>query len=207
MVFSAVRKHTSRVAERIAAVFEVLGFTPNAITYLALVIVAAGSLLIAFDHLVWGAGIAGFGAILDAFDGALARRTGQVTAWGGYLDSVIDRYADALPFLAVAWHYQEAWIWVAVLVALHGAVTTSYARARTYQDVAPPSDAWSDLIERPERLLILLFLTGFQGISNHFGGDAQFLPWVVVLLAVAGHFTVLQRVARAKGFITGGRDG
>lgn len=193
-----------RVARRLAAVLEALGLTPNAVTFIALVIATAGAWLIATHQLIIGAAVAGFGSVLDLFDGALARRTGQTSAFGGYLDSLLDRYADGVVFLGVAWHYDTTWIWIAAFLAFMGAVITSYARARVYEDADPPRDAWPDLIERGERLLILLFAAGFQGIADALGAGVQFLPWIVVLLAVLGHATVVQRGLRSKRFIEGG---
>lgn len=201
MVLSRWKPAINRVAERMAAVLERLGFTPNGISYTAISIVIVGAVLIGTHHLIAGAAIAGFGSILDLFDGALARRTGQTSAWGGYLDSLLDRFADGIAFLAVAWHYDVLWIWIAAFLAFLFAVTTSYARARVYEDADPPRDAWPDLIERPERLLILLFGAGFQGIAEALGATVQFLPWIVVALAIFGLVTVLQRAKRARGFI------
>lgn len=194
-----------RVAMSIAAVFEWIGLTPNTLTVLGLAISAVGAGLIAFHHLILGAAIAGVGSILDLFDGALARRTGQVSAFGGYLDSLLDRYGDGIAFLAVAWHYQTTWIWVVAFLGFLGAAATSYAKARTYEDADPSSDVWPDLIERSERLLILYFGAGFQGIANALDAGVEFLPWIVVALAVLGHATVLQRARRAKGLVEDSR--
>lgn len=201
MVLSAFKDQIDRVARRLAAALEAVGLTPNGVSYLAILITIVGAVLIGTHHLIVGAAVAGFGSILDLFDGALARRTGQTSAWGGYLDSLLDRFADGVAFLAVAWHYDTLWIWIASFLAFLGAVTTSYARARVYEDATPGRDAWADLIERGERLLILLFGTGFQGIADALGAGVQFLPWIVVVLAALGFVTVLQRARRAKRFI------
>lgn len=202
-MLSAVRGPLNRVLQRLAAVLEVLGFTPNAVTITALIITSLGAWRIATGHLIDGAAIAGFGSVLDGFDGALARRTGTVTTWGGYLDSLVDRYADGIVFLAVGWYYDVAWMWALVFLAFLGAVATSYAKARTYQDADPPPGAWPDLLERPERLLLLLFGVGIQGILFEVRGGPEYLAWLIGALAVLGHLTVLQRARRAKGFLEG----
>lgn len=204
MVLSRFKPTINRVSERLAGALEALGFTPNGVSYAAILITIVGAILIGTHHLILGAAVAGFGSILDLFDGALARRTGQTSAWGGYLDSLLDRFADGIAFLAVAWHYDTRWIWIASFLAFLGAVATSYARARVYEHVSPSRDAWPDLVERGERLLILLFGTGFQGIADALGAGVQFLPWIVVVLAVLGYLTVLQRARRAKTFIEEG---
>lgn len=205
MVLSAWREPIDRVARQLAGVLERLGLSPNAVSFLAIAITAVGAVLMGTHHLIAGAAVAGFGSILDLFDGALARRTGQTSPWGGYLDSLLDRFADGFAFLGVAWHYDVRWIWIAAFLAFLTAVTTSYARARVYEDVQPPRDAWADLVERGERLLLLLFAAGFQGIADALGAGVQFLPWVVVGLAVLGLVTVVQRSRRARTYIEGGR--
>lgn len=202
-MISAVRGRIDRLARRIAWLFERLGLTPNGVTFLALVVASAGAYLIATGHLIWGAGIAGLGSVLDAFDGALARRTGDVTTFGGYLDSLLDRYVDGIVFFAVGWYYDTLLMWALVFAALLGALATSYAKARTYQDASPDPTSWPDLIERAERLILLLFGVGIQGIVFAVWGGPDFLPWLVGLLAVLGHLTVIQRAWRAKGFLEG----
>lgn len=181
-----------------------LGLRPNHVTVLSLVITTAGAVLIAAGHLFWGAFVAGVGAPMDVLDGVLARRTDQVTAFGGYLDSLLDRYGDAVAFFAVGWYYATPWIWAAVVAAIVGSLVTSYARARVHQDAEPPEGVWGDVLERGERMLGLLFPVGFQGIADAFGAGVQFLPWVVVVLAVLSHVTVLQRARRAHRILAEG---
>lgn len=198
------REKIDRVAAVFADALARLGLRPNHVTVLSLVITTAGAGLIATGHLFWGAFVAGVGAPMDLLDGLIARRTDQVTTFGGYLDSLLDRYGDGIAFFAVGWYYATPWIWAAVVAAIVGSLVTSYARARVHEDADPPEGIWADLLERPERLMGLLFPVGFQGIADHFGAGVQFLPWVVVVLAVLSHLTVLQRARRAHRILTGG---
>lgn len=207
-MLSNVRKHTDRVFARIAAVLEALHLTPNAVTFIALLIALAGAALIASGRFISGAIVAGVGSVLDAMDGALARRLDRVTRFGGYLDSLLDRFADGALFLAVALAYDETWIWAASFLAFLGAVGTSYAKARVYQDARPPSNAFPDLLERGERILLLLVGVGVQGIVTAAGSDLVYLPWLIVAMAVLGHVTVVQRALRARRLLDeGGSDG
>lgn len=208
-MISRVRDAIDEAAAPVAKVFEALGLTPNALSVGGLVIVAIGAVLVAMGHLVLGPAVAGFGAILDLFDGLVARRTGQTTPQGGFLDSVLDRYTDAFAFAAIGWYYDEAWIWATCLLGFLGAAATSYAKARTFEDVRPADRDWGDLVERPERQLALWFGAGFQGIAHAFDAGVEFLPWIVLAVAVLGHVTVLQRGSRAMGILEreGGHDG
>lgn len=202
-MLSKHREAIDRVFQRVAGVFERLGFSPLGVSVLAILIVAVGAGLVAGGFLLLGAGVAAVGSLLDLVDGALARRTGSVTRFGGYLDSVLDRYADGFLFLAVGWYYGEAWVWAVVFVAFLGAVLTSYARARVHEDVRLDlsGETWADLVERGERLVVLLGAIALQGAWSGLGGGVEFLPWVVVVLAVLGHATVVQRVGRARSLL------
>lgn len=206
-MISAAREHIDRVTARIAWVLEVVGLTPNSVTVIALAITSLGAWQIAQGHLITGAAVAGLGSLLDSMDGALARRTGRVTGFGGYLDSLVDRYADGLLFFAVGWYVDTPLMWALVFAALLGALATSYAKARAYQDVDVPTHAWTDVIERAERLLLLLVGVGVQGIVLRAAGGPDYLLYLVGALAVLGHVTVLQRAWRAKGFLEAEEDG
>lgn len=206
-MITRVRDAIDRAAAPVAKVFEALGLSPNALTLLGLVIVAIGAVLVAQGHLVLGPAVAGVGAILDLFDGLVARRTGRTSLVGGFLDSVLDRYTDAFAFAAIGWYYDEAWLWAVCLLGFLGAAATSYAKARTFEDVRPAGRDWADLVERPERQLALWFGAGFQGIAHAMEAGVEFLPWVVTAVAVLGHVTVLQRGAKAMRILEGGTDG
>lgn len=197
------RESIDRAFSHMAKVFEWLGLSPNTITVMGLVIVAVGAVLVASGRLFVGAAVAGFGAILDLIDGLVARRMDATSAVGGFLDSLFDRYTDGFAFAAIAWYYDEPWIWAAALLGFLGAAATSYAKARTYEDVRPADRDWSDLVERPERQLALWFGAGFQGIGHWLGSTVEFLPWVLLVVAVLGHVTVIQRGAKAVSIIRG----
>jgi hypothetical protein len=70
-----------------------------------------------------------------------------------------------------------------------------------------PDRSWAQLVEHPERLLALLFGAGFQGISDAIGYSVQFLPWVLLAVAVFGHVTVIQRTLIAKHAIEEAQHG
>ena len=78
--------------------------TPDQLTAFGLLASAATAFAIGSGHLIWGViGIAVSG-LGDLLDGAVARRTGQVTARGAFFDSVADRVSDALLLGGVAWY-------------------------------------------------------------------------------------------------------
>ena len=117
-------------------------FTPNQITVLGFAVTAGAAVLIALGHLVAGGLVVLAGGFLDIVDGALARRTGRVTRFGGVLDSTLDRLAEGVLFLGMLWlvlggeppvlgaALSVRWSAVLVLGALLGSLLVSYVRAR-----------------------------------------------------------------------------
>jgi archaetidylinositol phosphate synthase len=120
----------------------------------------------------------------DALDGAIARTYGEATAFGGFLDSLLDRYADAIIFCGIIIGGLCDPFWG--LVALIGSLLVSYARARAEAEGARMEAV--GIAERPERLIILA-TASFLSIPWR-----EALSWGVIILAVVTNLTVLQRV-------------
>lgn len=110
-----------------------VGLTPNMVTSLGLLLTFFCVWLIVIGHRQL-AGIVMIPAwFLDVFDGALARVTNRVTAWGGFFDSVADRIGDGALLAAIAslgWRYHRPRILVAGLVAMVVTSLVPYARAK-----------------------------------------------------------------------------
>ncbi|MEM3711669.1 MAG: CDP-alcohol phosphatidyltransferase family protein, partial [Thermoprotei archaeon] len=129
------------------------------------------------------------GGFMDGVDGALARLLNRVTKFGGALDSVLDRYGDALVIVA-AW-YALGVAPILGFFALAGSLITSYSRARF--EAAGVSLSSVGLLERPERMIILLLTIIFNAYANYF----------FLVLAVLANFTVVQRVAYGRRALGG----
>jgi len=124
----------------------------------------------------------------DALDGVLARVHGQVTLFGGFLDSLLDRYADALVLTGIilGWLTTDSPLWLlAGLAALVGSLMVSYSRAKA--EAAGIKMETVGLAERAERIIILV-LASFLTLLWR---DA--LRWSMPLLAVLTNLTALQR--------------
>ena len=187
------KKFEDWVASNIAPL-KSLGLTPNALTLIGLFASFAAS----YCYISWKVNalmlpVAGalvlISGLLDAVDGVLARSTGRVSAFGGFLDSISDRYSDAvvLSALILGGLCQPAW----GLAAIVGSLMVSYARARA--EASGVGMAAVGLAERAERMLILAIAT-FAAIFR-----LELLGWGVALLAVLAHLTVLQRVSHFYG--------
>jgi len=167
-----------------------LGITPNALSMMGL----AASFVSAWCYVNWRSNaymlplagvfilVSGF---IDAIDGVLARATGQASAFGGFLDSVLDRYSDAVVLSAIVYAglCYAAW----GLAAIVGSLMVSYARARA--EAAGVNMAAVGLAERAERMIFLALAT-FASYYN-----VSILGWGIVILAVLAQITVLQRAA------------
>jgi len=166
------------------------GFTPNEITALGVVFAVVSGVS------YWLAGILSWqyymvlapifllaSGFCDALDGALARLYDETTTFGGFLDSLLDRYAEAAVYLGLIMggFCDVSW----GTIALVGSLLVSYARARS--EVEGIKMETVGIAERPERLIIIIFGSFISLIWR------ETLRWIVILLALLTNFTVLQR--------------
>jgi CDP-diacylglycerol--glycerol-3-phosphate 3-phosphatidyltransferase len=156
---------------------------PNVLTFLGLVInMAAAALLAAGRFRLAGAVIIGAG-LFDMVDGRVARETNRVTRFGGFFDSVLDRYSDlALLVGMLVWYgsINRPFYVVLTAIAMTGSVMVSYTRARA-ENTIPTCKV--GFMERPERVVLVI-------IGALFLRMAQVL-WVI---AVLSNLTVVHRM-------------
>ncbi|MEM2281284.1 MAG: CDP-alcohol phosphatidyltransferase family protein, partial [Candidatus Bathyarchaeia archaeon] len=119
----------------------------------------------------------------DMLDGALARLCQKTTPFGGFLDSLLDRYADAAVYAGIMLGGFCTFHWG--LAALVGSLLVSYARARA--EAASVKMEGVGLAERAERIIII----AAASLIEIFWKSA--LEAGVVVLAVLANLTVLQR--------------
>jgi phosphatidylglycerophosphate synthase len=121
--------------------------------------------------------------IFDLIDGVVARKLGKVTAYGGFLDSVLDRYSDLLLLLSLLIYYLKKGDPVLVILTSFVSIGTAlipYVRARAEAANVPCNIG---LMERAERIILLSAGVLF--------GWMEMMLWV---LAILTHFTVIQRI-------------
>jgi archaetidylinositol phosphate synthase len=121
----------------------------------------------------------------DALDGIVARLYGQATVFGGFLDSVLDRYADAAVYFGIIVGGLCNVLWG--LIATVGSLLVSYSRARA--EAAGIKMESVGLAERAERMVILLVAT----LIAVFWQPTTVMNVGVILLAILSNLTVLQR--------------
>jgi CDP-diacylglycerol--glycerol-3-phosphate 3-phosphatidyltransferase len=156
---------------------------PNVLTFLGLLINIIAAVLFA-RGLFLSAGLVVIGAgLFDMVDGRVARETNQVTRFGGFFDSVLDRYSDlALLIGLLVWYgsINRPLYVVLTAVVMMGSVMVSYTRARA-ENTIPSCKV--GFMERPERIVLLIIGALFDRVAPAL--------WV---LAVMSNLTVAHRM-------------
>jgi CDP-diacylglycerol--glycerol-3-phosphate 3-phosphatidyltransferase len=167
------------------------GIGPDAVTAIGtLGTVVSALLLFPLGQLTWGALVITVFVLFDLLDGVVARLGGNAgSTWGAFLDSTLDRVADAAIFAGLILYFilrGDTLMAAVTLLCLIAGALVSYAKARA-EGLGLTADV--GLAERPERLVVALVATCFSGL-----GVPYILPAGMWLLAVASVITVGQRV-------------
>jgi archaetidylinositol phosphate synthase len=121
--------------------------------------------------------------LFDALDGVIARSFGEVTKFGGFFDSVLDRYSDAVVLCGIIFGGLVDLSWG--FAALVGSLLVSYARARA-EAVGIKMESVG-IAERAERMMIL----AFASLLSYIWIDV--INWAIIFLAILSNLTVVQR--------------
>ena len=145
-----------------------LGISPDVVTLVGTLGVSAGALVFFPQGMIWqGVLVITAFVFSDLIDGAMARKMGRKDTFGAFLDSTLDRIADAALFggiaLFFAWVTEERLYLVLGLVVLAMGAVTSYARAKAEQ---LGFDAKVGVAERPDRLVGLLVPAFFADLFD-----------------------------------------
>jgi CDP-diacylglycerol--glycerol-3-phosphate 3-phosphatidyltransferase len=185
------------------------GLRPNHMTVLGLVLSLGAAYGFALGRFRTAAIITCFAGLCDILDGQLARRTDGETKFGAFLDSTLDRIAEAALLVGIAWFYLfnlvdmvidpervlnnlsrglEPVTWAAIallaVLALVGSFMVSYTRARAEGLGLDCRVGW---FERPERM-VLLIVMGFAGLG-------PVIPAGLLILVAFSFATAFQRMA------------
>jgi CDP-diacylglycerol--glycerol-3-phosphate 3-phosphatidyltransferase len=195
-----IRPAVTAVVEPLARGLMRLGLTPDAVTIAGTTVVVATA-LVAYPQgwLLPGTLIITVFVLADSIDGTMARLSGTTSRWGAFLDSTLDRIADAAIFggLTVWFARQDDILGVALtLAALVLGQVVSYTRARAE---GLGAQAAVGIAERAERLIVVLLATALVG-----GGlPVEVLLVSMGLLALASAVTVVQRMVVVRRQLRG----
>jgi archaetidylinositol phosphate synthase len=188
MVSSRLKKRFQEIVESSIKPLSRMGVTPNMITILGLLV----SLFTGYLYINWRRNqyilpLCGIlvlvSGLIDVVDGILARVTGKETVFGGFLDSITDRYSDSIILSAVTLSGLITPIYG--LAAIIGSLMVSYSRSKS--EALGVTMSGIGLAERAERMLII----AIASIAAFF--LREILDWSILLLAILANFTVLQR--------------
>jgi CDP-diacylglycerol--glycerol-3-phosphate 3-phosphatidyltransferase len=182
-----LRKIFKGILDPIGALLNRTGLTPNTITLLGLAGTTFGAYLISQGKMTLGAIVLFLFVIVDAFDGTMARLRGEPSDFGAFVDSVSDRYAEFITFGGLLYYFlaQENYLGVMMtFAAAAGSVLVSYVKARAE---GLNFTAKVGILSRVERYIVLIPLLLF---------NQPF--FAVVIIAVLGNFTALQRIAHVR---------
>lgn len=182
-MLSHYKERVTHWADPVARALLALRLRPNHLTVLGLGVSVLAALSFARGRERWGAVLLILAGLFDFFDGSLARLSGQVTPFGAFLDSVIDRYSDLVVLAGILLLFFGSGRPVAVLLtllALIGTVMVSYTKARA-QAIGVACEI--GLMERPERLITLIA-----------GGLFDLMTPALWVLAVLVNVTAIQRI-------------
>ncbi len=183
MVANLARAWTARFIEPVARLLGSLGLSPNAVTVLGFLLTLAVSGVLATGQLPLAGALLIVTLAFDAVDGSLARITGQTTAFGAFLDSTLDRWAEVAIYVAILWVYVQANDDLGAMLAITAlamSLLVSYTRARAEGIGLQCKEG---LFTRFERLVVLILglLTGL-------------LTWALAFIALLAGVTAVQRI-------------
>lgn len=156
---------------------------PNVLTFLGLVINMVAAAFLAVGNFRTAGCVIIFAGLFDMVDGRVARATNQVTRFGGFFDSVLDRYSDLALLVGLLVYYgtinRPSYV-VLTAVVMTASVMISYTRTRA-ENIIPTCKV--GFLERPERIVLFIIGALFDRMAP--------VLWVIAIL---GNLTVVHRM-------------
>lgn len=181
-MLNSLRPFLTRILEPIA---KRLNINPNIVTIISPFIALLSAYFFANGNLILGALFILLSGFLDVVDGAVARYHNRASPFGAFLDSTMDRFADAIIFIGIILGGYCNWL-VGVL-AIHSAITVSYVRARAESQGV---ECNIGIAERAVRMIILMLGAVIAAIFN----SNIIFTYFIYILVILSYFTVGQRV-------------
>jgi CDP-diacylglycerol--glycerol-3-phosphate 3-phosphatidyltransferase len=183
MITHSIGKGARWLLVKIVDAIAATGINPNMLTFFGMLVNFWAAVMFAAGLFGSAASLIFLAGFLDMLDGQVARREKRVTAFGGFLDSTLDRYSDMALYMGLlvfyARHGRTAYV-VLAAAATAGSVMVSYARARA-ESLIPTCKV--GFMERPERVVLLILGGAFDRMAPAL--------WVI---AVVSTITVIHRI-------------
>jgi archaetidylinositol phosphate synthase len=191
------------IAERALGPFvtgaRAVGLSPDGVSVIAFVLaVAAGGVYAMAEPTpllyLLGAVLVFLNGWLDLVDGALAREIDASSPAGDLLDHVLDRYADLVIIVGLAAGIER---WALGIAAVTGVLMTSYLG--TQAQAVGLDRVYGGLLGRADRLALVGVVTGIAAFVQPVALELSLVGWLLVVFAVVGHITAVQRFYHAMG--------
>jgi CDP-diacylglycerol--glycerol-3-phosphate 3-phosphatidyltransferase len=197
MIGASIGRGAMRIINAMVSVIASFGVHPNILTAIGVMINVGCGVLFGMGYFFWAGIVLIVANLFDMLDGNVARLSGNVTRFGGFLDSSLDRVSDMVCFLGIMIFYASNTPQHSILnvflggVGLIGSVMVSYTTARSE---AAGIKANVGFLQRPER--IVLFIIGALSTWdwNSPSYFANRMPQVLWVLAIGSLWTFVQRM-------------
>src|SRR5712671_3323165 len=172
-----------KIIDQIVRALALSRIHPNVLTFLGLMINSWAAFLLAAGRFQAAALVVIGAGLFDMVDGRVARETNRVTRFGGFFDSVLDRYSDLALLMGLLVYYASinrfGYI-VLTAIVMTGSVMASYTRARA-ENTIPSCKV--GFMERPERVVLFIIGALFDRMAP--------VLWIIALLS---NITVIHRM-------------
>jgi CDP-diacylglycerol--glycerol-3-phosphate 3-phosphatidyltransferase len=179
-------------ADSISNLFISMKFTPNSISFIALVLGLAAGILFALAQPLWAGVVIILCGFFDLLDGQVAVKTDKKSLFGAIFDSTLDRYSEFFIYLGIAYYFQHHWALWLCFFTLFGSNMVSYTRARAE---GLGMECQIGIMQRAERLGLLALGSLFGSVFVVF--DSVMIA-VLIAIAVISNFTAFQRIFHVK---------
>ncbi len=193
MTLSSFRDLADRAIRPFIAGAKWIGLTPNMVSFLALAVAGLAGVTFWFAgqeplFYLLGAGLVLCNGVLDLLDGGLARELGVASPAGDVFDHVLDRYADIFIIAGLAAGIGE---YALGFAAITGVLMTSYLG--TQAQAVDLDRVYGGLLGRADRLVLVTLVAAVAPFVDIVAVGLPLVGWLLVVFAVVGHVTALQR--------------
>lgn len=194
------RARVKAIFEPIALAMGRVGLTPDGLTLIGFAITVGGAVLLSQGQWLIGGIVVFIGGVFDMFDGTLARATGQVSKLGAFMDSVFDRWGEAIVYLGIiagaAWAGDQTTTIIAA-AAMGAAFMVSYARSKSEGLGFTAGTGMAAVGVMPREIRLVILSIGLVLAGTGIGLVA--LTVALAVIAIGATITVIQRIQHVRG--------
>ena len=216
-----------KVLNPMVRIFIVIGFTPNVVTTIGLILNTAAAIIfiiggekgeyLDLSYIGWGGAMILFAGAFDMIDGQVARLGKMSSRFGALYDSVLDRYSELVMFFGICYYLVSQHYFFSSLIAfiaMIGSMMVSYTRARAEGLGIPCKEG---IMQRPERIITISLSAIACGIVGFYTGGNQKWEFYVLensgietiavftiplaIVALLANFTAIQRLISCNNYL------